>query len=107
MTTAYAAPHANTEWHQETPVTKSRKGLIGLILAVFIPPIGLIISIMGARAAKKAGYPNGLAVSGIAVGAALTLVGIFAIIALGQLFGSCADLGPGVHLVNGMTLTCH
>ena len=51
-------------------------GIVGLILAILLPLVGLIISIVAQSQSKKAGYPNGLAKAGIIVGAILTALGI-------------------------------
>lgn len=62
-------------------------GIVGLILAIVTPLIGLIVSLVAQSQSKKAGYPNGLAKAGVIVGAILTALGIivsiFYFIALG------------------------
>ncbi len=85
-------------------------GIVGLILSFFTALIGMIVSIIALRQSKRAGYKNTPAVIGIIIGALATLAGIIAIIvaiiAVSSLAAKCADLGPGVHRVNGVTYTC-
>ena len=51
-------------------------GIVGLVLAILAPLVGLIISVVANNQSKAAGYPNQLAKIGIIVGAILTVVGI-------------------------------
>jgi ABC-type thiamin/hydroxymethylpyrimidine transport system permease subunit len=89
-------------------------GIAGIILAILLPLIGLIVSLIANSQSKKAGYKNGPAKAGIIVGIILTVLGIIGgiMIAVGgaALFGgvvqACVDLGPGVHEVGGITYTC-
>jgi hypothetical protein len=55
-------------------------GLVGLILAIVAPLIGLILSIVAGKQSKEAGYPNQLAKIGVIIGAILTAVYIIGII---------------------------
>jgi hypothetical protein len=85
-------------------------GIVGLILAILIPLVGLILSIVARVQSKKAGYKNSLATAGIIVGAVLIaiyiIIWIIAAIAIAGVVAQCGDLGPGVHYVNGVTITC-
>ena len=107
MSEAVPAP-AGTDFPGKT------MGIVGLILAIIFPLIGLIVSIIANGQSKKAGYKNGVAKAGIIVGAILTALGILVLIlslgSLGAIFGGlaavCAELGPGVHTVGGATYTC-
>lgn len=85
-------------------------GIVGLILAFLAALVGMIISIVAFRKSKAAGYKNNLALAGIIVGAVITLVYVVGGIALGvaasAVVKQCQDLGPGVHQVNGATVTC-
>ena len=47
-------------------------GIVGLVLAILVPLVGLIISVVANNQSKAAGYPNQLAKIGIIVGAILT-----------------------------------
>ncbi|MFJ4015862.1 hypothetical protein [Microbacterium sp. NPDC090014] len=98
---------------QPTPYTSpAGQGLAvaGLVLAFVIAPLGLILSIVAAVRLGKAGAPRGLAIAGIAVGAVISVIWIIGIIVLvsvfANLFSMCADLGPGVWQVGGVTYTC-
>jgi hypothetical protein len=85
-------------------------GIVGLILSIVSSIVGLIISIVANNQSKAAGYTNTPAKIGIVVGAILTvigvIIGIVAGVVLGGVAAQCADLGPGVHEVNGVTYTC-
>lgn len=56
-------------------------GIVGLVLAIVAPVIGIIISAVALNQSKTAGYPNKLAKIGIIVGIVLAVVGIIASIA--------------------------
>ena len=87
-------------------------GVVGLILSFFGPVslIGLILSIVARSQSKKAGVSNTPATVGIVIGLIVLVISIISIIVLGisaaALVAQCADLGPGVHDVNGVTVTC-
>jgi len=85
-------------------------GIVGLVLSFFTTIIGLIISIVALRQSKKAGFKNTPALIGVIIGIITTVLGIiFAIIGIAAfiaLLDQCAQLGPGVHNVNGVTVTC-
>lgn len=85
-------------------------GIVGLVLSIFIPIVGLIISIIARRKSKIAGFANTLAMVGIIVGAVFTLLAIggttAGIVAAVHVAHQCADLGPGVHQVGSTTYTC-
>ena len=51
-------------------------GIVGLVLAIVAPLIGLIISVVANNQSKAAGFPNQLAKIGIIVGAILTVLGL-------------------------------
>lgn len=82
----------------------------GLILAILLPLIGLIISIVAFVKLRKANAPRGVALAGIIIGAVLTLGWLLilglGIVALVGVAGTCAELGPGVWQVDGVTYTC-
>lgn len=87
-------------------------GIVGFILALLGPLtfVGLILSIIAFVQSRKANVPNGLALAGIIIGAVGTLIGVAliaaGIVGAGALLQQCAELGPGVHQVNGITITC-
>lgn len=108
----YQAAPPVTPQYQGAPASVPGKtlGIVGLILAFLAPLIGLILSIVAKVQSRKAGVPNGIATAGMIVGAILTAIGIIVtIIAIAgavALVGQCADLGPGVHDVDGVRYTC-
>lgn len=55
-------------------------GIVGLVLAILAPLIGLIISVVANNQSKAAGYPNQLAKIGIIVGAILTALYVIIVI---------------------------
>jgi hypothetical protein len=63
-------------------------GIVGLVLAILAPLIGLIISFVANNQSKAAGYPNQLAKIGIIVGAILTVLGIIVSIIYAVTLGS-------------------
>jgi hypothetical protein len=86
-------------------------GIVGLVLSFFTALIGMIISIVAFRSSKKAGFKNTPALIGIIVGAVvtvITVISIIAAVALGAaaMKSACSQLGPGVHNINGTTITC-
>jgi uncharacterized membrane protein len=87
-------------------------GIVGLILA-FIGPvslIGLILSFVARSQSKKAGVSNTPATVGIVIGLIVLVITVIVIIVsaagASALLAQCAELGPGVHDVNGVTVTC-
>jgi hypothetical protein len=85
-------------------------GIIGLVLSFFTTIIGLIISIVALRQSKKACFKNTPALVGVIVGIVTTvlaiIIGGIAIAGVIALLDQCAQLGPGVHNVNGVTVRC-
>lgn len=89
-------------------------GIAGLILAIFVPLIGLILSAVARSQSKKAGFKNGPATAGIIIGIILLVIGVIVTIVLivsgvalfGGLTQVCAENGPGVWEVGGVTYTC-
>ncbi|TXK18811.1 hypothetical protein [Homoserinibacter sp. GY 40078] len=58
-------------------------GIAGLILAIFLPLIGLILSIVARSQSKNAGYKNTPATVGIVIGIVLIVIGIIVSIIIG------------------------
>ena len=85
-------------------------GIAGLVLAIFTSAVGLVVSIVAFRKSKQAGFKNTAALAGIVVGTITTLgvltATVAGVVAATSLAGTCADLGPGTHVVNGVTYTC-
>ena len=49
-------------------------GIVGLVLAILVPLVGLIISVVANNQSKAAGYTNQIAKIGIIVGIVLTVL---------------------------------
>ena len=87
-------------------------GIVGLILAILFPLqlFGLIVSLVARRQSKKAGLTNGFATAGIIVSIVVMVVTIIVAALVGPLILSllqtCAALGQGTHIIDGVTYTC-
>lgn len=89
-------------------------GIVGVILAIVMPLIGLIVSIVARGQSKRAGVSNGAATAGIVISIILMVLGIIIGIVVAAsgaaLVGGfqqiCAELGTGEHVVGGATYTC-
>lgn len=68
-------------------------GIVGLILAIIMPLVGLIISIVAQSQSKKAGYPNKMAKVGVIVGAILVVLGIIGGIIYAIIIGMAISSG--------------
>lgn len=68
-------------------------GIVGLILAFIIPPVGLILGIVALVQSKKAGAKNGIALTAIILGAIFTIAWILFWIIIGI---TAASLGGSV-----------
>ena len=109
----YPAPPAPYGSYPAPPKDPGKTmGIVGLVLSFFglLSIAGLIVSIIARGKSKKAGYSNGLAVAGIIVSIVVLVISIVAIIiggaAIVHVIQTCRDLGPGSHLVNGITYNC-
>lgn len=93
-----------------TPYPGKTLGIIGLIASIPFNVIGLIISIVALVQSKKAGYKNTPAVIGIIIGSVITVgTAIVIIVFVGfaiAAIANCGDLGPGMHQVNGVAVSC-
>lgn len=86
-------------------------GIVALVVAFPACFLGMILGIVALVQSKKAGVKNGPALAAIIVGAVFTLIGIIAMIVvftvvLPAALEMCNQLGPGVHEVNGASVTC-
>lgn len=50
--------------------------IVGLVLAIVAPLIGLIVSVIARKQSRAAGFDNGVAKAGVIVGAILTVLGV-------------------------------
>jgi len=85
-------------------------GIVALILAFFFQLIALILGIVALSQSRKVGAKNTPALVAIILSIVFGIVWILIIGGLvaggAALLGQCADLGPGIHEVNGVTITC-
>lgn len=119
---AAPAPDYNAPAYAPAASTPSNKGLsiAALILAIFIPLVGLILGIVATIQSKKVGEKNGMALAAIIIGAVLMVIGIIVMILTivaaanagsimdAQIDQLCAQIGePGEYqLTDGTTITC-
>jgi len=91
------------------PVSSPGKtlGIVGLVFAFLFPVLGLILSIVAKVQSRGAGVKNTPSTVGIVL-SIIFIVGyiLIIVVAFGSLFAGCAQYGPGIHHVNGITLTC-
>ena len=66
-------------------------GIVGLVLAIVAPVIGIIVSAIARSQSKKAGFENQLAKIGIIVGIVLTVLGVVGGIVYAVFLGSMID----------------
>lgn len=85
-------------------------GIVALIVAFFFSLLGLILGLVARSQSKRAGVKNTPATIAIVLSIIFMVLGIIGGIvwasAIGSLFNACAQLGPGVHEVGGVTYTC-
>jgi hypothetical protein len=91
------------------PAPSATLAIVGLVTAI-VPCtslIGLVVSIVALVRTRRGAPGRGLAIAGIVVGA-LWIAAAVAAVAFGftALWQTCAELGDGVHQVDGVTYTC-
>ena len=86
--------------------------IAGLVLGLLplLNVAGLVLSIIGFRAARRENRPAVIGIVGIVI-SSLSIVfnlvmATIAIVVLSYTVAQCGDLGPGVHVVDGVTYTC-
>jgi len=87
-------------------------GIISLIVAFFFQLPAFVGGIIAVAMSKKAGEGNPFGVAAIIIS---VLIGIAWVVVIGLLIGGvfgpifdrCAELGNGVHEVDGVTYTCN
>lgn len=68
-------------------------GIVGLVLAIVAPVVGIIVSAIARSQSRKAGFDNKLAKIGVIVGIVLTVLGIIGMIAYFALLSSLVQSG--------------
>ena len=86
-------------------------GIVALILAFFFQLIALILGFVARSQSKKAGVKNTPATIAIVLSIIFGIgwiIGITVAIITGvALFNQCAELGNGIHEIDGVTYTCN
>ena len=93
------------------PVPGKTLGIVALIVTFFFALLGIILGFVARSQSKAAGVKNTPATVAIVLGFVFIVAYIlFFVLGGAALFGglaaACAELGPGVHEVNGTTITC-
>lgn len=108
-----AAPQQHEQYGAAQPNKPSRGfEIAGFVLSFFglLAIAGLIMSTISFRRAGRAGQPRGLALAGIIISIVVLVVTVasiaLAIAGISAVAETCADLGPGTHVVDGVTFTC-
>ena len=89
-------------------------GIVALVLAFVFAVVGLILGFVARRQSAAAGFTNGPATAAIVVSIIVIVLWIGVIIAalvagatvFDELAAKCAELGPGIHEIDGVTYTC-
>lgn len=87
-------------------------GIVGLVLSFLggLAIVGFILSLVARHKSKKAGFSNTPALVGIIVGAVVfvitVIVAIVIIVGVAHVMQQCNILGPGTHVVGGVTYNC-
>jgi len=106
-----APPRASDTYAQLAAVNPGRTlGIVGLILAFFVSPAGIIVSAIGLSKSRKSGNKNGLALAGLILSIVFFIIAIVVtallVGAAVEVLNQCAGLGGGVQQINGVTVTC-
>jgi len=106
-----APPRASDTYAQPAAVNPGRTlGIVGLILAFFVSPAGIIVSAIGLSKSRKSGNKNGLALAGLILSIVFFIIAIVVtallVGAAVEVLNQCAGLGGGVQQINGVTVTC-
>jgi len=86
--------------------------IAGFVLSFFgiLAIAGLVMSTISFRKLGRAGQPRGLSLAGIIISIVvllLTIGGIVAVVTgVSAVVEACQALGPGTHVVDGVTYTC-
>jgi len=104
---------------QPATVPGKTMGLVGMIISIvsfFVFPFvghvaGIIVSAIAKKQSKNGGVPkNTPATVGIIlgiIGVVLSIIGIIVFVAIiAGVVAECGDLGPGTHVIDGVTYTC-
>ena len=89
---------------------RDRTAVLGLILALVVPPAGVVLSSVAQIRARRTGRKEPAALAGIIIGIIGSIVFVAAVWYMLQVLagtvGPCAELGPGVHQQGIYTYNC-
>ncbi|MBN9240153.1 MAG: hypothetical protein BGO97_10605 [Micrococcales bacterium 70-64] len=95
---------------QPSAETGRRIAIVGLLLALVVPPAGAVLSSAVLIRARRTGRNDPAALAGIIIGTIGTLVFVaatwYVLQVLGGQVGACAELGPGTHQQGLFTYQC-
>ena len=104
-------PGPNQNADGSKPPSKAM-AITGFVLSFFglLAIVGLVLNIISYKRFGRAGQPRGLSLAGIIISIVviiITIVGIIVFaVSITAVISACADLGPGTHVVDGITYTC-
>jgi len=81
-------------------------GILGLVLSIPLSLVGLVLGVVGLVRSRRAGLHNWWAVAAIVVSFLVIVAIVIWASTLVWLMGECAELGPGIHEVNGRPIEC-
>ena len=81
-------------------------GIVGLVLSIPLSLVGLVLGIVGLVKSRRARLNNWWAVAAIVVSFLVIVAIVIWAATLVWLMGECAELGPGIHDVNGRPIEC-
>ncbi|CAN5412523.1 hypothetical protein BH10ACT7_BH10ACT7_08490 [soil metagenome] len=111
-----AAPGYSSSATYNSEVSTARiVGIVSLILAFTFPVVGIVFGAIGLRIQNRLGLPGGLSMIGLILSIVFTIVSIAVIIAVvgfsvgifTNVFEVCQELGPGIHVKDGVTYECN
>ncbi|NUU07570.1 DUF4190 domain-containing protein [Leifsonia sp. C5G2] len=111
MNTSAAPPAPVSSPAQKTNVL----AIVALATSFVVGLAGIVCGAIALGQIKRRGEGGrGLAIAGIVVGSVTTFLSVLGVVAIilafaglfGGIAATCAELGPGVHEVGGVTYTC-
>jgi ABC-type arginine transport system permease subunit len=108
-------PQTETQIPNGSPLPGKTLSIVGFVLSILSPTIGLILSMIAFVMAHKSNRKNNLALAGIIIGSVLTILGVIIVIfasanllnTTNNLSQKCNELGPGTHIEGSSTFTCN
>ncbi|KRC42540.1 hypothetical protein ASE27_02930 [Oerskovia sp. Root918] len=95
-----------TQTEPITPTPGKTLGIVALVLSIPLSLVGLVLGIVGLVKARRAHRSNWWAVAAIIVSFLVIVAIVIWAATLVWLMGECAELGPGIHEVDGRPIEC-